>query len=152
MRPRRCSAVPGCRTKTTLANLDEHEKGCRAAYDEILQLKLTIEENAKLADQRATEKALDLTASSDEEKVFPSSSDTEDLLGQAEGPAASTSRADEPAHGPKRSARIASKRKAPGDEDSESSPLSSPPRMRLKRGGPRPAVRSDKSPRLSPEF
>ncbi|BGO88735.1 hypothetical protein NBRC10512_005182 [Rhodotorula toruloides] len=148
-----CSAVPGCRTKTTLANLDEHEQGCRAAYDEILQLKLTIEENAKLADQRATNKALDLTASSDEEeKVFPSSSDTEDLLPQAEEPAASTSKADELAHGPKRSARIASKRKAPSDEDSELSPRSSPPRMRLKRGGPRPAVRSDKSPRLSPEF
>ncbi|BGO98347.1 hypothetical protein NBRC10513v2_002742 [Rhodotorula toruloides] len=148
-----CSAVPGCRTKTTLANLDEHEQGCRAAYDEILQLKLTIEENAKLANHRATEKALDLTASSDEEeKVFPSSSDTEDLLPQGEGPGASTSKAGELAQGPKRSARIASKRKAPGDEDSEPSPLSSPPRMRLKRRMPRPVTRSDSSPRRSPEL
>ncbi|BGP29242.1 hypothetical protein JCM10296v2_000980 [Rhodotorula toruloides] len=126
-----CFAVPGCRTKTTLANLDEHEQGCRAAYDEILQLK---------------------AHDDDEEKDFPSSSDTEDLLPQAEGPVASTSKADEAAHGPKRSARIPSKRKAPSDEDSESSPRSSPPRMRLKRGGPRPAVRSDKSPRPSPEL
>ncbi|BGO98348.1 hypothetical protein NBRC10513v2_002743 [Rhodotorula toruloides] len=63
-----CRAVPDCKTKTMRANLDEHEKGCRAAYDEIFQLKLTIEENAKLAEQRVPDKIvenLDFATSTD---------------------------------------------------------------------------------------
>ncbi|BGO88736.1 hypothetical protein JCM10020v2_000354 [Rhodotorula toruloides] len=82
-----CRAVPDCKTRTMRANLDEHEKGCRAAHEEILHLKRTVEENAKLAEQRVPDKIVEMIdfatstdkalLAADEQQMFTSTSSSQ---------------------------------------------------------------------------
>lgn len=115
---RRCRAIPGCTTRTTLANRAAHETACLAAHDEIAQLKNSVDEKRASYERSLTEIARLSKVALKYDELRKKRAGMIDSSTATDKEVVPVVKADITAQAVKRSLRLASKRGAPEDSPS----------------------------------